>query len=176
MSLRRGLALLLLPLAGCGDNGGDGAGKVSGNGPGARLEAAAIESGLIPDPDDIIVSGRFERRSDVGTDKFCAISEGEAEARIGMLAVFGADSQCEARGTARWQGEQVHLELSGKETCSFDAQFDGVALQLPGSLPRGCESYCNGRGSFSGVQFFLVETGDAAARSSRGRDFDRLCE
>ena len=176
MSLRHALAFLLLPLAGCGDNNDNSAGRISGNGPGARLEEAAIESGLIPDPDDIVVSGRFERRSDVGTDKFCAISEGEEEARIGMLAVFGADSQCEARGTARWQGEQVHLELAGKDACSFEAQFDGVALQLPGSLPPGCESYCNGRGSFSGVQFFLVETGDAAARSSRGRDFVRLCE
>jgi hypothetical protein len=142
---------------------------------GAKLDAQAIRAGILPDPADIVLAGRFETRSDLGTDKFCAIKKGNNNFRIGALAVFGPESKCEGQGSAIFDGDKVHISMSGKEACAFDAIFDGITIQFAGSIPEGCQSYCNSRGSFSGTSFHMVEQGDESARKVLGRDAEKLC-
>ncbi len=143
---------------------------------GDALDQLAIEKGILPDINNLVFAGRFETRSELGTDKFCAVKKGGGSYKIGMLAVFGPESKCEAQGTARVNGEKVDITLNGKESCRFDAEYDGIELRFPGNLPAGCESYCTSRASFAGTSYFIVEPGDDNARATLGRDIDRLCE
>lgn len=159
----------------------------SGSGPGAsasesntaqpisELEQAAIDAGVIPDVRTVSLSGAFERKSDLGEDRFCAVGSDENGYQIGLLAVFGPGSKCEGVGKARRDGEAVRITLDTEEQCDFDASFDGVELKVGGVLPDGCKSYCSPRATFAGVSFFLVGEGDAVARSTRGRDIKELC-
>jgi hypothetical protein len=173
--LKRRLALICLALlAGCGENapqilgGGDNAGS--------RLDAAAVEAGIMPDPDDVEFAGRFETRSELGTDKFCAVAGGARQFSIGFLAVFGPESKCEGKGSAAVDGDKVRITLSGKGSCAFDARYDGIELRFPGAVDSGCASYCSPRASLSGTHYFMIQPGDAAARNTLGRDIERLCD
>ncbi|ATW05125.1 hypothetical protein C8024_01685 [Sphingopyxis sp. BSNA05] len=139
------------------------------------LEQAAIDAGVIPDVRNVTLSGAFERRSDLGTDRFCAVGNDENGYQIGMIAVFGPETKCEGLGEAEREGETVRITLNSEETCRFSARFDGVELELPGSLPETCSSYCSPRAGFEGVSFYMVGEGDAVARSTSGRDFENLC-
>jgi hypothetical protein len=171
--LKRSIALLsAFSLAGCG-SGQSGAEKQAAEI--SSLEQAAIDAGVIPDVRNVTLSGAFERRSDLGTDSFCAVGNDENGYQVGMIAVFGPDSKCEGLGEAERDGENVRITLNSEEKCSFTARFDGVELNLPGALPKSCASYCSPRAGFNGVSFFLIGEGDAVARSTSGRDFDNLC-
>lgn len=139
------------------------------------LEAAAIEAGILPDQTKVTLSGAFERVSDLGTDKFCAVGGDDARYRIGILAVFGPDTKCEAVGQAQRDGEEIAIELIGEDSCKFTASFDGVQLRVPGSLPEGCDSHCGARATFAGTSYDLVGEGDDVARSTRGREYKQLC-
>lgn len=147
----------------------------------ANLDQAAIEAGILPDPDNIKLEGRFETRNDIGTDKFCAIKTDDNNFSIGILAVFGADSHCEGRGMARLDGEEVIITLNqSRDTiaglCEVTAKFDGISLQLPGELPAECAKFCNNRASLSGTQYFLTEEGNDSAQKSSGKNFKPLCK
>lgn len=171
MILRRAvISVLILSLAACSN--GD---VPEDDSAGTALERAAFDRGLIPSEDSITLAGRFEQRGDLGTDRFCAVDSG-GDYDIGVLAVYGPSSYCEARGTARQSGETVRISLNGRGPCEFEARFDGIELIFPGNMPERCAEYCTNRASFSGVGFFYVESGDEAARAIRGRDFERLCD
>ncbi|MGB5077363.1 MAG: hypothetical protein WBO17_07790 [Sphingorhabdus sp.] len=142
---------------------------------GSALDQQAIAKGILPDPDKLEFAGRFETRSDLGIDKFCAVSNGARQFSIGLLAVFGPESKCEAKGTARINGDKVQVTLLGKRACQFDAHYDGVELRFPGSIESGCASYCTDRASLSGTHYFIVQSGDEQARRTLGRDIERLC-
>ena len=73
-----------------------------------------METGVLPNPDKIEFAGRFETRSDLGIDKFCAVNTGANRFNIGFLAVFGPESKCEGTGTASVQGDKVEITLNGK--------------------------------------------------------------
>ena len=139
------------------------------------LEQAAIDAGVIPDVRNVTLSGAFERRSDLGTDRFCAVGNDENGYQVGMIAVFGPETKCEGLGEAERDGETVRITLNSEDSCSFSARFDGVELELPGSLPEACSGYCSARAGFEGVSFYMIGEGDAVARSTSGRDFDNLC-
>lgn len=141
----------------------------------SSLEKAAIEAGVIPDVRNVSLSGAFERQSDLGEDRFCAVGNDERGYQVGLLAVFGPDSKCEGLGAAQRNGEKIEITLDSEQRCSFTASFDGVALQLPGDLPESCTSYCTPRAGLNGVIFYLVGEGDAVARSTRGREIENLC-
>lgn len=141
----------------------------------SSLEKAAIEAGVIPDVRNVSLSGAFERQSDLGEDRFCAVGNDERGYQVGLLAVFGPDSKCEGLGAAQRNGEKIEITLDSEQRCSFTASFDGVALQLPGDLPESCASYCTPRAGLNGVIFYLVGEGDAVARSTRGRAIENLC-
>jgi hypothetical protein len=143
---------------------------------GSALDTQAIEAGILPDPDNLEFAGRFETRSDLGTDKFCSVSNGTRQFEIGVLAVFGPESKCEGKGSATISGDKVRIMLNGKDRCQFDAQYDGVELRFPGSIESGCASYCSDRASLSGTHYFMVQPGDEPARKTLGRDIERLCD
>lgn len=143
---------------------------------GSALDEQAITAGILPDPNNLEFSGRFETRGDLGTDKFCAVGEGSKRFQIGVLAVFGPESKCEGRGWATIADEKVQVTLEGKDACRFTAQYDGVELRFPGSIESGCASYCSSRASLSGTHYFMIQPGDDNARKSLGRDIDRLCD
>jgi hypothetical protein len=172
--LRRGIALICLALlAACGENAPAVLG--GGNDVGSALDEQAVEAGIMPDPDDVEFAGRFETRSDLGIDKFCAVSSGSKQFSIGFLAVFGPESKCEGRGTAIVDGEKVRVTLAGRGNCAFDAHYDGIELRFPGAIESGCASYCSDRASLSGTHYFMVQPGDSAARGTLGREIERLC-
>jgi hypothetical protein len=165
------LALTALGLAAC-DGGGPSAMGTSDAGD--QLDQLAIERGLLPDPEARTVEGRFETRSDLGTDKFCAVADGGGY-RIGFLSVYGPESKCEAQGTAEQTANGIRITLTGKEDCSFDASYDGIVLRYPGEVPAGCASYCSRNASMSGTQYYFVDPGAEAARKTLGREIERLC-
>ena len=165
------LALLLLPAC----NGKAPTASDTQKDAGSALDEKAIAAGILPDPDNLEFSGRFETRSELGTDKFCAVSNGTRQFNIGVLAVFGPESKCEARGTALTDGDTVRITLNGKESCAFEAHYDGVELRFPGSIESGCSTYCSDRASLSGTHYFMIQPGDEPARRTLGRDIERLC-
>jgi hypothetical protein len=165
------LPFALLCLSGC-----DGQTiLVDGSSAGQQLDKKAIEVGIIPDPDNVTLSGRYETRSELGTDKFCAVGEAGSQHKIGILAVFGPESKCEAQGTAQVKGEKVSLSLTNEDSCRFEAEFDGISIRFPGSMPEGCASYCTARASLAGTSYFMVEHGNENARKALGRDIEKLC-
>lgn len=175
--MNRALPLAWLALlAGCSETqaGGDSAVVTP-------LDAAAIEAGVITDPDRLDLAGSFSDTGGTGSDAFCASGNRDAGYKVGVLVTFGASSQCEGRGDAALSGEQVRIDLTRNgdgdtmNGCSFAARFDGNALSLPGSLPGGCAAACSDRGSLAGASFALVEAGQAAALQQRGRSAARLC-
>lgn len=165
------LVLLALALSACGGEKKQGAPPTDAS---RSLDEQAISRGLLPDPQGRALAGRYENRSDLGVDKFCAVGD-DGQFAIGMLAVYGPESKCEAQGTARFVGDKVRIELGGKGSCQFDAEFDGIQLRFPGSVPAGCASYCSPNASMSGTAYYFIEPGNNSARSTLGRDIERLC-
>ncbi len=147
----------------------------------ADLDQAAINAGILTDPNDIRLEGRFETRNSIGTDKFCAIKTSAKDYNIGILAIFGSDSFCEGRGVASLDGENLSVILNESsknisENCEFTASFDGVSLQLPGELPEPCAKFCNNRASLIGTHYFHIENGNESAKKSNGRGLKPLCK
>jgi hypothetical protein len=170
--VRVGWLLPFMFLAGCGS--GDNVARPAGNSVGDQLDQLAIEKGLLPDPESLSFEGRYETRSELGTDKFCAIAEGKTF-RVGFLSVYGPESKCEGQGTAEQSNGKVRISLSGKGECAFDADYDGVVLRFPGSVPQGCTAYCSPNASMSGTRYYSVDPGEDAARKTLGREIERLC-
>jgi hypothetical protein len=159
-------------LAGCGDSALTSS---LGSDAGATLDARAVETGVLPNPENIEFAGRFETRSDLGIDKFCAVKTGANRFDIGFLAVFGPESTCEGTGTASVQGDDVEITLNGKGNCTFAARYDGIELRFAGAVESGCARYCSEKASLSGTHYFMIEPGDNAARNTLGREIERLC-
>lgn len=169
------LLWLLLPLALAGCDAEKGNADSDPASAGAALDRQAIEKGLIPAPGKLAFEGRFETRSELGSDKFCAVAEGGASYRVGFLSVYGPESKCEGQGSAQQEGDAVHIELEGKGSCSFTASYDGIVLRFPGNVPEGCASYCSPNANMSGTRYYFVDPGSQAARRTLGREYDRLC-
>jgi len=158
----------ILALAACG--GSDDQTSSEKSKAASALDEQAIAAGLLPDPDNLSLAGQFETRSELGVDKFCATgSSGNFD--IGVLAVFGPESKCEAQGSASLATDNINIRFRGEEECQFKAEYDGVEIRFPGALPESCDSYCTKRASFSG----MVSPGEDAAKKTLGRDIDRLC-
>lgn len=144
--------------------------------PSGDLEEAALEAGLVVDPDSLDLEGAFERHSDLGTDRFCAVRTGDRRYAVGMRAVFGADSACQGRGTATLDGESVTITIPAKgEDCVIAARFDGTQLALAGEVAPACAQLCDDRASLAGVDFLLAESGADAARAELDGEGEPLC-
>lgn len=172
------LASFILLISACDSSSEDNSHETQSS---EDLDQAAINAGILTDPDNIKLEGRFETRNDIGTDKFCAIKTNDEDYNIGILAIFGADSFCEGRGIASLDGENLRITLNKNinntdENCEFTASFDGVSLQIPGALPETCAKLCNNRASLSGTQYFQIENGNETAKKSNGRELKPLCK
>jgi len=162
-----------------------GGGALPGSGDPAEqrstLDQAAIDAGVIADPETIDLAGLYTNAGGGGPDRLCASGARDAGYSIGLLVAFGARSQCEATGAARFDGDRVAIEVlrtaSGKPVadCRFLARFDGAQLSLPGSVPAACAAACTPRASLAGAVFALADSGSAAARTAHGRAIKRLC-
>ncbi|MBL0967309.1 MAG: hypothetical protein IBJ05_10905, partial [Blastomonas sp.] len=96
-----------LLLAGCSVSqaGGDDSARTP-------LDAAAIDAGVIADPQAIDLAGSFADPGATGSDAFCARGNRASGYKVGMLVTFGASSQCEGTGSARLAGETAAFTLS----------------------------------------------------------------
>lgn len=153
-----------LALTACG--GGDDQGST----PGARIEAAAVASGVIADPAKADPNGTFGRDS----DRVCILGEGR-QRRIGIYSYYGDDLTCTARGHAEVDGETLDIRLGESDRCRIKARFDGNAIAFPGSTAEECASFCDAPASLAGLSVERFSDSPAEAQSLRGGDGTALC-
>ncbi len=121
----RALALVLL-LTAC-----SGGGQGSGNAQAPQdLESAAIERGLVRDPDDSDLTGLYAR----DTDRICVVRSG-SKYRIGAYVDYGDRITCSGSGTVERSGETLKVTL-GKDGCNFEAPLRRRPHQIPRRAPR----------------------------------------
>lgn len=150
--MRRALVLALL-LASCGSDG------VKETAP--DLETAAIERGLVRDPDQLNPVGLYAR----DTDRLCVVEQGDAY-RIGAYVDYGDRIACNAAGSARRSGTVLGVDFG--EGCTFDARFDGDRIVFPGRLPDSCARLCNARASLAGLDVARLSASGSEASAMRG--------
>lgn len=129
----------------------------------ADLETAAIQRGLVRDPENSSIVGTYAR----GPDRLCIVPAGDGH-RIGIVIDYGEDNGCRATGTARRTDEGLALTLGGDGGCRITARYDGDHLALPGALPSQCRALCTGRAALAGAQF--ARLGESAAEAGAMRD------
>lgn len=131
------------------------------------LEAAAIQAGVIPDPNDTDITGLYAR----DTDRVCIVPAANAY-RIGVYVAYDERENCGGSGTATRVGEHVHVEMDGAEGCGFDARFEGDRLVFPARVPDACRKVCVHRASMAALDVDrLSESVSEAAtlRDGKGR-------
>lgn len=156
----RVLAILLL-LAGCGQS------EQAPDTPGARLEAAAIARGLVPDPTGGSLTGVWASEA----DRVCIVPSG-AEMRLGVSIDYGEGQSCAASGSLRRDGDQLRVEL---RDCRFDASFDGERIVFPPELPAVCQRLCTGRASLSALSVERLSESASEAATMRASGGQRPC-
>ena len=153
---------LLLALAAC--SGGQSAGQ-NAAAP-QDLESAAIERGLVHDPED----------SD--TDRICIVRRGD-EYRIGAFVDYGERITCSASGKVTRAGETLRVAFDGgdkeREGCGFDARFDGDTIRFPGNVPDACSKLCAQRASWAGLEVERLSESGAEAAALRDPVGKPLC-
>lgn len=147
----RGAALALaLLLAGCGRSRAPAAA-----GDGARLEAAAMAAGLVPDADGPL-TGAYAR----GPDRMCVAPDG----RAGLVLDYGEGSGCAASGAVRRAGKVLKFALNG---CRVDAAFDGERVTFPAAVDPACAALCRGNASLAALA--VERNSDSAAEAATFR-------
>jgi len=161
--MRAALSLVLL-LAACSGEQGNGNAQAPQD-----LETAAIERGLVRDPDDSDLTGLYAR----DTDRICVVRAGSSY-RIGAYVDYGDRITCSGAGSVERSGTTLRITL-GKQGCSFDAQYDGDRIKFPGALPDACKPLCARRASFTGLEVARLSESGAEAAAMRDANGRRLC-
>ncbi|TPG15253.1 hypothetical protein EAH87_16030 [Sphingomonas koreensis] len=138
-------------------------------GAGARLEAAAIATGVVADPDSSDLTGVYTR----DTDSICIVPAA-TDFRIGLGMDYGAGQQCTGQGSVTRDGATLHIAI-GDGGCRFDGRFDGDRIALPGSLPAACDALCSGRASLAGMAVDRLSNSLSEAETLRGPKGQALC-
>lgn len=162
--MRRVLPLLLLLAAGCSRAVTPGSSNVAAP---TGLEAAAIEAGVIPDPQNADITGLYTR----DTDRVCIVPAASAY-QIGVFVDYGDDQHCSGLGTVSRVGETLHVGFTDADGCSFDARFEGDRVVFPGTVPEPCRKLCSQRASIAGLTVDQLSNSAAEAatlRDARGR-------
>ncbi|UZK69726.1 hypothetical protein OKW76_01185 [Sphingomonas sp. S1-29] len=133
------------------------------------LETAAIERGLVRDPDDVSLAGLYAR----DTDRLCLIGEGGAY-RIGATVDYGQGVDCSARGTATRAGSTLRVELG--DGCAFDATIAGERIVFPPRVPKACARRCRSRASLGALTVDRLSGVEAEARALRDPRGRPLCD
>jgi hypothetical protein len=178
LSIRRGIGVLLLGaalLTSC--RGGESSGGLLGGGSGSELEEAAIERGVIVDAESSDPTGLYERNHTSGSDGFCLTPGDGSDFRFAATISFGTDLFCEGQGMAERDGSKLRLSFEGAPGCSMDAEYEGDAIKLGGTMPEACRPLCSQRGSFAGAEMRRVgwTAADAARLASKRDVAGKLC-
>ena len=139
----RAAALIALTMLSACSGKHDSADQASG-GSGARLEQAAIATGVIRDPGSTDLTGVYA--SD--PEQVCVVPVAK-DFRIGVTLDYGEGQQCSAAGSLVRDGGVLKVDLGGG--CAFDARFDGQGIKFPGALPDACQKKCTGRATMAGL-------------------------
>ncbi|MGN6279911.1 MAG: hypothetical protein ACTHM8_14485 [Sphingomonas sp.] len=131
-----------MALAGCSSK--QDAADVATGGAGARLEQAAIATGVVRDPASADLTGVYA--SD--PERVCVVPAAR-EFRIGVTLDYGEGQQCSASGSLKRSGDKLKVDLG--DGCAFDARFDGQGIKFPGALPDACQRKCTGRATMAGL-------------------------
>jgi hypothetical protein len=157
---RGGAVLALMLLAGCGDGPAE-----RNDGAEARLETAAIERGLVRDPDADHPAGLYAR----DTDRVCVVQEGDAT-RIGVHVDYGDGIACSGRGMLTREAGGWRADLG--DDCRFAVTVEPDRIAFPATLPDACRRRCTSRASLAslGVERLSASAAEARAmRDGRGR-------
>lgn len=151
--------------------------KPAGNAAAApsSLERAAIEAGVVTDPNSQSPIGLYRNRHEAGLDSFCIVHGEEGKLRFGLEAAFGEGIECSGKGTARLSGDKLILNFA-RSACLAVVQYDGDRVSFPGAMDIECRSLCTNRGSLEGVSMPRVSREESVARGARARRGGRLCE
>ncbi len=161
------LVAALLLVTGCSTHTDPHAGNNTGAAGPTGLEAAAIEAGVIPDPNSSDITGLYAR----DTDRVCIVPSASAY-RVGVFVDYGDEHSCGGSGTATRVGENLHLDFDNVAGCSFDARFEGDRIVFPGRLPDACQKLCTGRASIAALDVGRLSDSvseASALRDSRGK-------
>jgi hypothetical protein len=161
------VAVALVLLAGC-SRGSDEAAVPTGGGAGARLEQAAIATGVIADPDSGDLTGVYAR----DLQRICVVPAA-TDFRIGVMLDYGQGQRCSGAGTVARDGARLHIDLG--KGCRFDAGYDGERIAFPGALPDGCSALCSGRASLAGMAVDALSNSLSEALTVRDRRGRALC-
>jgi hypothetical protein len=111
--------------------------------PGARLEAAAVQAGLVADPRGSSIVGSWARES----DRVCVVPAGKT-LRIGAIVDYGQGNGCAASGRVEGSGVTRRVTFGA---CRIDARYEGDRIVFPAVVPRECEDLCTGRASLAAL-------------------------
>lgn len=161
--MRKRLALLLM-LAGCDGRNAPTA-DLDG---GAKLEAAAVAAGLVPDPERASLVGSWAR----DTDRICVVPNGAGAARIGVLIDYGDGNGCAGSGSVTRSGDKLELAIGG---CRLNARFDGERIIFPPSVDAACERLCRGNATLAALSVEQVSQSAAEAATLRTPSGRPLC-
>ena len=161
--MRKVLALLLL-LAGCEGRETRTADLTGG----AKLEAAAVAAGLVPDPERASLVGSWAR----DTDRVCVVPGGTGAARIGVLIDYGDGNGCAGSGTVTRSADRLEIVMGG---CRVNARFDGERIIFPPSIGAACERLCRGNATLAALSADRVSQSAAEAATLRTPSGRSLC-
>lgn len=157
----------LLLLAGCSRQPEPA--PVARDTPSSELEAAAIQAGVIPDPDHSEIAGLYARDS----DSLCIVPRGDTY-HIGLFVDYG-EQRCSGSGVVTRSGERLTLNFTAAVGCSFDARFEGDGVVFPGEVPDACAALCEGRASIAGLKVDRLSDSISEASTLRDTKGKLLC-
>jgi hypothetical protein len=166
--MKRGLVLVLLLFAACSRQ--PDAPKNATAAPATGLEAAAIEAGVIPDPNSSDITGLYAR----DTDRLCVVPTATAY-RIGVYVDYGEDQNCGGSGVVTRVGETLNVDFPAAPGCNFDARFEGDRIAFPGKVPDGCARLCSRRASLAALDVDRLSESVSEASTLRDAKGKLLC-
>lgn len=135
---------------------------------GVKLEAAAIEAGLVPDPERATLIGSWAAES----DRVCVAPGAGGRDRIGVLLDYGEGNGCVAAGRLRRAGDKLDIDFG---ECRIQARFDGERISFPASVAQDCERLCRGSATLSALSVARVSDSTAEAATLRAPSGRLLC-
>ena len=165
--MKRGPVLVLLLLAACSRQP-DAPRQTAA--PATGLEAAAIEAGVIPDPNGADIAGLYAR----DTDRMCVVPTATAY-RIGVYVDYGEDQNCGGSGVVTRVGETLNVDFPIAPGCNFDARFEGDRIAFPGRVPDGCAKLCSNRASLAALDVDRLSESVSEASTLRDAKGKLLC-
>jgi hypothetical protein len=152
-----------LLLCGCGQGG-----VAEPTSDGARLEAAAVAAGLVPDPRGVSIVGAWARDN----DRLCIVPGKDGAERIGVLTDYGAGNGCVGSGAVRRSGDRLAIDLGA---CRIEGRVEGERIFFSAEVPEACERVCRGNATLAAFSVERVSGSAAEAATLRAPSGRSLC-